>query len=135
MVYLIFILSSLVLLTGFLLLIGYEEQKGTRIFARQRAQLDENVERIEFILAHVDFGSFFREEAHRIIGCIVHDIAHFSLQAVRATERFLTHVVRYLRTRRAVDITPRENAREFVKTLSDFKGHLEATHPKVPDIY
>jgi len=135
MSYLIFILSSLALLVGFLLLTGYEERKGMRLFAHQRARLDENVERVEFILAHVDFGSFLREELHHLISRVVHDIAHFSLQGVRAVERFLTHLVRYLRAEHAVDITPHENAREFVKTLSDFKGHLEATHPKVPDIY
>jgi hypothetical protein len=59
---------------------------------------------------------------------------HFSLLAVRAIERFLTRIVRSLRTRHSADIVPHENAREFVKTLSDFKGHLEETRPDVPDI-
>ncbi|MGD0328347.1 MAG: hypothetical protein ABSB00_01385 [Minisyncoccia bacterium] len=135
MTYLIFILATLLLLAAFLLLSIYETQKGTRVFARGRVRLDENVERVKFVLAHVDFGLFLREETFRIARRIAHDIAHFSLRMVRAVERFLTHLVRYLRIQRASDITPRGNAREFVKTLSDFKDHLETTRPKIPDIY
>jgi len=136
MTYLIFILAMLVLLAGFFALSDYETQRGVRVFARGRARLDENIERISFILTHIDFGSFLREEMRHIMHRIAHDIAHFSLQAVRATERFLTHLVRYLRTKHAVGtMPPHENAREFVKTLSDFKGHLEETRPEIPDIY
>ncbi|MDP2651835.1 MAG: hypothetical protein Q8O94_01735, partial [bacterium] len=131
---LIFILVSLALLGGFLMLSEYEARKGTRVFARERARLDEQVERVEFIFAHVNFTSFLREESLRLAHRVAHDIAHLSLQAVRAVERLLTQVVQYLRSRHAVDVMPRENAREFVKTLSDFKGHLETTHPKIPDI-
>lgn len=135
MVHLIFLLAVLVLLAGFFALSGYETRRGTRAFARERARLDESVEHVEFILKHVDFGSFLREEMRRISRCIAHDIAHFSLQAVRAVERLLTHLVRYLRIHHAVDTAPNGNAREFIKTLSDFKGHLESTRPDVPDIY
>ncbi len=135
MTYLIFILAVLVLLIGFFVLSDYEAQKGMRVFARERARLDGNVERVTFILAHIDFGSFLREEVRHIMRRIAHNIAHLSLQAVRATERFLTHLVRYLRTKHAIDTVPHENAREFVKTLSDFKNHLETTRPEIPDIY
>jgi len=135
MVHLIFILITLVLFIGFFLLSGYETRKGMRVFSRKRAYLDEQVTHAEFIFAHVDFGSFLREEAQHIARTIAHDVAHISLQAVRAVERFLTHLVRYLRSKRAIDIAPRGTAREFVKTLSDFKEHLETTHPKIPDIY
>jgi len=132
---LIFILVTLTLLIGFFALSEYETQRGTRMFARSRARLDENVERVEFIMTHVNFGSFLREEVLRITHRVVHSAVHFSLQAVRATERLLTNLVRYLRTKQSVDTVPHENAREFVKTLSDFKGHLEATRPDVPDVY
>ena len=133
--YLIFISSALVLFIGFLILSEYETRRGVRIFERERARLDEHIARIEFIIAHVDFGSFLREEVHHISHYIAREIVHLSLQTVRAVERLLTRVVRNLHTQRAIDPMPRENAREFVKTLSDFKGQLEATHPKVPDIY
>ncbi len=135
MAYLIFILSTFALLVGFFVLSGYEARRGVRVFAPERARLDENVERAEFILAHVDLAAFLREECHRLAGRIAHDVAHLSLQTVRSVERFLTRLVRRLRVQRAIDSEPRESTREFVKTLSDFKGHLEITHPEVPDVY
>jgi len=132
---LILSLSTLVLLVGFIILSDYEMKRGVRFFARERARLDKYIERVEFILANVDLGAFLREEIHRIAQRVAQDSAHITLQTVRAIERLLTRLVRHLHTQRAIDPMPRENTREFVKTLSDFKGHLEATHPKVPDIY
>ncbi|MDP1689912.1 MAG: hypothetical protein Q8L52_01780 [bacterium] len=131
---LIFILITFVLLGSFVVLTDYEARKGVRFFARERERLDHSVERVEFILRNVDLGAFLRDEIRRLIARISHDIAHLSLQAVRATERLLTRVVRYLRSRHDIDTVPRGNVREFVKTLSDFKGRLKATHPEVGDI-
>jgi len=131
---LIFILVSLTLLVGFFMLSAYETRRGVRLFARERARLDGDVTRITFVLTHVDFGAFVRDLVIHATHCIVHDIAHFSLLIVRAIERSLTRLVRFLRTWRAADIVPHENTREFVKTLSDFKGHLKETRPDVPDI-
>jgi hypothetical protein len=133
-VYLIFILVTLVLLIGFFVLTVYETERTTRLFAEKRTRLDASVTRAEFILTHVDLAAFLRDEVIRIAHRTVHDVAHFSLLVVRATERALTRLVRYLRTRRSADIVPNENPREFVKTLSDFKDHLEETRPEVPDI-
>ena len=134
MAYLIFILIAAVLLVGFFFLSDYETRRGTRVFARERAHLDEQVERVEFVLANVDLSALMREECHRAVQRIAHDTAHFSLTAVRATERFLTRLVKRIRMERTADTGSRENAREFVKTLSDFKEHLETTHPEVPDV-
>lgn len=133
--YLIFISGALALFIGFLILSEYEMRRGVRLFARKRAYLDEHIARIEFIIAHVDFGAFLSEEVRHLFHLVVQEIVHLSLQTVRTVERLLTRLVRHLHTQRAIDPIPRENAREFVKTLSDFKGKLEATHPKVPDIY
>jgi hypothetical protein len=135
MAYLIFILVTLALLAGFISLSSYETGRGVRVFARKRTRLDEQVERAEFILAHVDLAAFLREEFHRIAKRVAHDIAHFSLQAVRMVERFLTRLVRRLRMERTANAVPRENAREFVRTLSDFKDKLKETPPEIPDIY
>lgn len=135
MTYLIFILITLALLIGFFVLSEYETRRGMRLFARARTHLDENIERVEFVLTHVNLGAFVREEMRHIVHRIAHDIAHLSLQAVRFIERFLTHTVQYLRSRHAVDVMPHENAREFVKTLSDFKNKLSETPPEIPDIY
>lgn len=132
---LIFILTTFVLLIGFFALVGYEERRGARFFAVLRMRFDQNVERMEFILTHVDFGAFFLDEMRRIAIRLGHDIAHFSLLAVRAAERLLTRAVRYFRTRHAVDTVPRESARGYVKTLSDFKDRLKATHPEISDIH
>jgi hypothetical protein len=131
----IFVLITLALLIGFVVLTRYETRRGVRYFANERAHLDRSVGHIEFIFEHVDLASFLREEAHRFFARVSHDVAHLSLQAVRATERLLTRIVIRLRSHHhAVDTAPRENVREFVKTLSDFKSGLKATHPEVGEI-
>ncbi|MFA6414701.1 MAG: hypothetical protein WC217_00420 [Candidatus Paceibacterota bacterium] len=135
MAHLVFILVSLALLIGFFALTWYEERRGTRLFALGRTRFDQRVARIEFILEHVDLGAFVRDEIHRVISRVGHDIVHLSLQAVRTAERLLTRLVRHLRTRHAVDTAPRETSRPFVQSLSDFKDRLKATRPEVPDVH
>lgn len=127
-------LALLALLAGLFALSAYETKRGIRIFANSRTRFDERVTRIEFIFSHVDFSAFIRDLILRIEHRVAHDIVHFSLLTVRAIERFLTRTVRSLRVRHSADIVPHENAREFVRTLSDFKGHLEETRPEVPDV-
>jgi len=132
--YLIFILFTFALLVGFFALTQYEERRGTRLFARARTNLDEKVARVEFILDHVDLSAFLRDEIRRAVSRLGHALANLSLQTVRATERLLTRLVRYMRTQHAVDTAPRESSRPFVKTMSDFKDRLKATRPEVSDI-
>ena len=134
MVHLLVILTPLVLLVGFFALVQYETRQGIRFFASSRMRFDQNVERIAFILTHVDFGAFLLDETHRLATRVGHDAAHFSLLVVRAAERLLTRAVRYLRMQHTVDAVPRESMREYVKTLSDFKDGLKATHPEISDI-
>ena len=135
MAYLIFILVTLALLVGFVALSEYETRRGVRMFARERARLDGQVERAEFILAHVDIAAFLREECRLISQYVAHTVTHVSLTAVRAVERFLTRLVRRFHMEHTIDASPRGNAREFVKTLSDFKDQLKETPPEIPDIY
>lgn len=135
MAYLIFIISTIVLLGGFIGLVAYETQHSVRLFAHARTRLDLLITRIEFIRAHVDLKAFLREETSRIVQRVVHDAVHASLRAVRAIERLLTRLIRSLRAeQRTITAVPRGQVREFVRTLSDFKGHLETTRPNVPDI-
>lgn len=134
MAYLSLILISLALAAGFLALTAYETERGVRFFGDFRMRLDRDVERVEFIIANVDLAAFLRDEIERLAHKIGHDIAHLTLQVVRAAERLLTRTVRHLRTKESMD-APREASREFVKTLSDFKGHLEATRPEVPSVH
>lgn len=131
---LVFIGVTLVLLGGFFVLTGYEARRGERYFAAKRSRLDQTVEHIEFVFQHVDFGAFVRDEVRRLFGQLSHFIVHFSLQSVRAIERILTRLVRYLRSKQASDTAPSGNVREFVKTLSEFKDGLKATHPEVTDV-
>jgi hypothetical protein len=132
--YLIFIIIASLLLGGFFALTGYEARRGSRYFALERDRLDRNVERVEFIWQHVDLAAFVRDEIRRLAGRLSHDIAHLSLQTVRAVERLLTRLVRYLRSKHAIEVGPRENVREFVKTLSDFKDQLKTPQPEALDI-
>ncbi len=127
---LIFILITLALLIGFFALTSYEAHRGTRFFAPGRTHLDHTVEHVQFILSRVDLGVFLRDEVRRIVAWVGHALVHLSLQVVRAIERLLTRIVRYLRSKHATDTAPRKNVREFVKTLLDFKGKLKAKHPE-----
>lgn len=131
----VFILFALGLPAGFLMLSDYETRRGLRFFAPVRTRFDKRVDQIEFILTHVDFKSFLRAETLRIGGLIVHDVVHISLQVVRMLERLLTRLVRHFRIRHSVDVSPRESARDFVKTLSSFKENLKSTHPDISDIH
>ncbi|MSU74761.1 hypothetical protein EXS57_03220 [Candidatus Kaiserbacteria bacterium] len=133
MTFLIFIVIACALLVGFLVLTDYEIRRGARFFAKERTRLDERIDRIEFIMTHVDLAAFVRDEVRHLAAWMSHVIVHLSLQAVRAAERLLTRLIRYLRSKHVVDAAPRENVREFVKTLSDFKGSLKATHPEIVD--
>jgi hypothetical protein len=135
MYYLCAVLASLALLAGFLGLTRWEARRGGRFFAGARGALDRRAERVAFVFAHVDFSSFAREESLKLFHEMSHDAARLSLRAVRAMERTLTRLVRNLRMRQAsAQLPPRETSREFVKTLSDFKGHLEATRPEMPEV-
>ena len=134
MAYLIAILITILLLVSFLALTRHEAKRGTRFFARLRTRLDERVEHVQSVLAHANVNVFLREETHRLARRIAHDCAHFSLQAVRATERFLTRLVLRFRPRQTADTTPRKSTRAFVKTLSDFKGGLKTVRHDALDI-
>jgi hypothetical protein len=134
MLHLIFILISLALLIGFFALTRYEARRGVRVYAEKRQRLDTAINRAEFIITHVNLALFVREELRHLISRIGHDVAHISLHMVRAAERLLTRAVRHLRASPEIESAPRETAREFVKTLYDFKGNLEATRPEISDI-
>ena len=131
MIYLAFVLGTVTLLVGFVALTKYEAQHGVRFFASPREQLDAFTKRVEFIIENVDLAAFARDEVHHATNNIGHFFAHLSLQVVRSVERLLTRLVRHLRVQNEESISPRENAREFVKTLSDFKDNLHAEHPDI----
>src|SRR3989344_3835844 len=134
MTHLILIIVTIAMLVGFLALTDYEKRRGVRLYALYRDRLDRIVARTEFIMENVNLGEFLRDEVRHFAGRIGHDAVHFSLVVVRAAERVLTNLIRRLRTHPEVDIAPRATAREFVKTLSDFKGSLNATHPEIQEI-
>lgn len=134
MAYLAFIIITLALAVGWVALVGYESRTGVRYAAIQRANLDARVEHIRFLLAHVDFISFIRDEFRRLISHAGHDLVELSLRAVRAVERFLTHTVRSLRMRRPAETHSQGNAREFIKNLTEFKNHLQPPHSELSDI-
>jgi hypothetical protein len=131
---LIFIITALALFGGFFALTWYETAHGVRFFAGKRSELDTQIDRIIFIWENVDLAAFAKEEAEHFLRRVGHDVAHLSLQMVRAVERSLTRLVRHFRTRQAVEEGPRETAREFVKTLSDFKDGLDAEHPAISEV-
>lgn len=132
--HLILIIIASALLIGFVVLTQYEAQYGLRFFSARREELDMRIKRIELIMEHVDLAAFARDEIRYAMDRIGHAIAHLSLQIVRAVERLLTRLVRHFRARNEDYAAPRESAREFVKTLSDFKDGLKATHPDIDSL-
>jgi hypothetical protein len=135
MTYLLLLLGSIALLAGFFIVTSYETRGGIRFFSLHRSRLDQAAEHFAFVWNHVDFGSFIRTEVRHFARQIEHGSVHLTLRAVRSVERLLTRLVRYLHSSRPVaETTPRESAREFVKTLSDFKGYLRENPPEVPQL-
>jgi hypothetical protein len=134
MFYLILVTTSILLLAGFVFVTQYEAAQGVRFFAARREALDSFVEQAHFVLTHVDFGAFVLEETKHVSTIIGHTIVTLTLRAVRAVERLLTRMVRSLRMRTETTEPPHESAREFVKTLSDFKETLKTSYPGVPEI-
>lgn len=127
---LVFILIAALLLIGFLTLTWYEERQGRRlVLAPTRSRLDQRLSRVQFIVEHVDLAAFVRDEIRRGMSQMGHAIVAGSLSAVRAIERLLTRLVRYLRTRHPVEPDTVADTRPFVKTLSAFKNRLKKTKP------
>ncbi|PIR83489.1 hypothetical protein COU19_00090 [Candidatus Kaiserbacteria bacterium CG10_big_fil_rev_8_21_14_0_10_56_12] len=135
MAYLVFIFITIGLLCGFLTLTRYEAAHGARLLAPWRDRLDAYSRRVAFILAHVDLQAFLREEGQRLLSEVSHALVHLSLRAVRAVERLLTRLMRHLRRERVADRHVPVETREFVKTLSDFKGRLKDTMPEIPSVH
>ncbi len=131
--YLVAIGAFLLLWAAFLGVTVYEKRRGARFFERVRAGLDKRVNRLLFIMEHVDFNSFIKEQARLISLKLAHDIAHLSLLVVRSSERLLTRLVKNLRSRHEVPVV--EGApRAFVKAMTDFKQQLSTTRPSLPDL-
>ena len=128
MAYLILVLIPVAGCIGFIVLTQYETQHGIRFFRAPRERFDVHVERVMFIVTHVDFLAFVQDTLRQGVNHAGHVIAHFSLQVVRAVERVLTRLVRHLRAKNEAPVPRRESSREFVKTLSDFKDTLTTTH-------
>lgn len=126
MPYVIFNVVAFLLLLGFFAMTWYEERKGARFLEADRARLDAEVMRATSFASTVDFNAFIKGETRRAITHLGHSLVSLSLQAVRAAERLLTRLFRYLRTMHPIDATPSE-ARPFLKTLSDFKERLKET--------
>lgn len=127
MAYLIATLVATLVCTGFLALTRFEMARGARYGQQSRTRLDEFVGRISFIVAHVDFVAWAKDEARTLGHRVSHAVAHLSLQGIRMLERLLTRAVRHLRTKESLrDAAPRATERPFIGTLAEFKTELSA---------
>lgn len=128
MTYVIF--AALALFLGFIGVLAVEARRGTRFFEAYRLKLDRLVGQGMFIIDHVDLAGLVREECIRLARRATHDLARFGLTSIRSIERFLTQLVQRLRAAESQLARPaQESTRSFVRTLSEFKGQLEATRP------
>lgn len=100
MAYLIAIALAFLLLGGFLALTRYETGHGVRFLGGVRSRFDRKVERISFIVRHIDWSAVLSDVVRTATARIVHDVAHAILIIVRIVERLLTRVVKYLRMSR-----------------------------------
>jgi hypothetical protein len=130
MIPLIFILASLVLFAGFLVLTVIETRRNSRLFAATRAKLDREVGRAHFILEHVDFPGFLRDSSRIVAVRATHEFVRGILIAVRFVERLLTRLVKALREHSAVStaaaIAPavRESHSPFIRAIRHVKDEL-----------
>ena len=129
-----FIIITLVLLASYLGTLVLEARRQSRFLETYRARLDQLALRTSFIARHVDFNSFAREEAVHLARQGVHLLARRVLLLVRSTERLLTRLVRHLRLHTDIARPEGASARSFVRTLSEFKGQLEASRPEMPEV-
>jgi len=112
MTYLILIAVSFLLLGGFLLLTAFERGRGLRVAGVWRNRLDAKTARMMFVVRHVDWGAFVRHLAVTAFERVAHDLAHATLVLVRALERLLTRMVKYLRERRGASPLPEDGTSE-----------------------
>lgn len=125
-----FIFAAFALLLGFIGVLALEARRGRRFFPTYRLRLDRLVGQGVFITRHVDLAGFLREECVRLARRATHDLARFGLTSIRSIERLLTRLVGRLRVAESQFARPaQESTRSFVRTLSEFKGQLEATRP------
>lgn len=140
---LVAVVASVLLLAGFLVLTVYETRTGTRVFGALRTRLDDRVARAAFIFRHVDITAFISQVIKDAVVHGAHYVAHITLMGVRAAERELARLVRYLRGRRAAAPSAvAAPASAFIETMAYFKHTLrrskqttantESTEPKVP---
>lgn len=129
-----FILIALILLVAYLCLLSLESRRSARYLAGYRGRLDALVANASFVASHVDLASFVREESIVLARRAASGAARLALESVRTLERLLARLVRRLHLHTEVARPAGESARHFVRTLSEFKGHLESTRPEMPEI-
>ena len=120
MTYLLLIIASIALFAGFFGLTVVEARTGTRVWGASRAKLDTRVARVAFIIKHVNWVEFFVQLIQGFFERVIHDIAHWSLIAVRFIERQLTNVVRYLRDRRPNLLAPKPSRTPIVTQIREY---------------
>jgi hypothetical protein len=120
MIYLLFLAGSIALFAGFLGLTIVEARSGTRVLGSARKMLDHRVGHMSFIAKHVNWGDFIAHLVQSIGARIAHDIAHWSLIAVRFVERQLTRIVRYLRDRSPNVLAPKPSRTPAVTQAKNY---------------
>ena len=119
------ILVAVALFGGFVLLTMREARYGFRlILPDARAALDATVFRFLLVVTHEDFSSYVRHKVVTAAHRIAHDVTHGFLVAIRATERFLTRLVRYLRDRKTPSFAEPKTSSTFIRHISEFKQSL-----------
>lgn len=128
MAYFIAIALPALLLGGFIVLTRYEASRGTRLLGSRRASFDALVSRAVFVLRHVDWSAFIADTFKALTTRVVHDIATVTLRIVRIIERFLTSIVRSLRSARGQREALDERPQFDIKTaLSRFRRPRKET--------
>lgn len=128
MIPLIFILVSLVLYAGFLVLTAIEVKNGKRAFVRTRTAFDRGMGRVNFVLEHVDLPGYLRDTSHEVAVRSAHGFVRGVLVAVRFVERLLTRLVRALRehsaTSMAAVVSGQEAHSPFIRAIRHVKDEL-----------
>ncbi len=130
MYYFIAEVASIVLFTGFIALVSYEQRAGRFFLVSARASFDKKIEKGLYVYRHVDVPAFLKDTTGMFFGNGLHIIASIALRAVRFIERHLSNSVRMLQTKFSMYNAPSghpdvPSKSPFIQSISNYKKELK----------
>lgn len=121
---------SIVLFSGFVALVSYEQRTRRFFLVSSRAMFDKKIERGLYVYHHVDIPAFLKDTTGMFLGNGLHIIASIALRAVRFIERHLSNSVHTLQTKFSMYNAPSghpdvPSKSPFIQSISGYKQELQ----------